>query len=226
MAGFFVSLPKLKNVTVMIKSNFKEWTFDKIDDAFGMRQVFKSQALDEWMAFDYECSDYEKRYIFQLQKTLLLGGDDWNEVELQNKFISPLIVFTEVDNEKFSYFLERELSATVGEYELFGRVDGMIATGFRNPRKPLFCLNEYKRQTDPDGNPQAQALIAMIAAQHFNNSDQILFGSYIVGKFWHFMVMEGKNYSISKSYKADDEEVLDIYRILKGLKYRIEQLTM
>ena len=40
------------------------------------------------------------------------------------------------------------------------------------------------------------------------------------------MVMEGKNYSISKSYKADDEEVLDIYRILKGLKYRIEQLTM
>ena len=210
----------------MIKSNFKEWTFDKIDDAFGMRQVFKSQALDEWMAFEYECSDYEKRYIFQLQKTLLLGGDDWNEVELENKFISPLIVFTEVDNEKFSYFLERELSATVGEYELFGRVDGMIATGFRNPRKPLFCLNEYKRQTDPDGNPQAQALIAMIAAQHSNNSDQILFGSYIVGKFWHFMVMEGKNYSISKSYKADDEEVLDIYRILKGLKYRIEQLTM
>ena len=210
----------------MIRSNFKEWTFDKIDDAFGMRQVFKSQALDEWMAFEYECSEYEKRYIFQLQKTLLLGGDDWNEVELENKFISPLIVFTEVDNEKFSYFLERELSATVGEYELFGRVDGMIATGFRNPRKPFFCLNEYKRQTDPDGNPQAQALIAMIAAQHFNNSDQILFGSYIVGKLWHFMVMEGKNYSISKSYKADDEEVLDIYRILKGLKYRIEQLTM
>ena len=210
----------------MIRSNFKEWTFDKIYDAFGMRQVFKSQALDEWMAFEYECSDYEKRYIFQLQKTLLLGGDDWNEVELENKFISPLIVFTEVDNEKFSYFLERELSATIGEYELYGRVDGMIATGFRNPRKPLFCLNEYRPQTDPDGNPQAQALITMIAAQHFNNSDQILFGSYIVGKFWHFMIMEGKNYSISKSYKADDEEVLDIYRILKGLKYRIEQLTM
>jgi hypothetical protein len=209
----------------MIKSNFREWTFDKIDDAFGTRQVFKNQSLNDWMAFEYECSEYEKRYLLQLQRTLLLGGDDWNEVELENKFISPIIVFTEIDNEKFSYFLERELTAIVGEYEISGRVDGMIATGFRNPRKPFFCLKEYKRQTDPDGNPQAQALIAMIAAQHLNNSDQILYGCYVVGKFWHFMVMEGKQYTISKSYKSDDEEIFDIYRILKGLKHNIELLS-
>jgi hypothetical protein len=37
------------------------------------------------------------------------------------------------------YFLERRLSAIVGDYELSGIVDGMIATGFRDPAIPLFC---------------------------------------------------------------------------------------
>ena len=41
----------------------------------------------------------------------------------------------------------------------------MIATGFRSPKKPYFCLNEYKRGTDPDDDPKGQALIAMLVAQ-------------------------------------------------------------
>ena len=134
------------------KSNFREWTFDKIDDAFDTRKVFQNHTLDTWINEPYTCSDYEKRYLLQLQRMLVLGVNDWNEVELENKFISPLIVFTEIDNEHFCYFLERELAVTTGNYDLSGRVNGMIATGFRNPRKPFSCLNEYKRQTDLDGN--------------------------------------------------------------------------
>ena len=65
-----------------------------------------------------------------------LGVDNWNEAELENKFISPLIVFVGFDNERFAYFLERELRGVVGDYELMGRVDGMIASGFRNPHQP------------------------------------------------------------------------------------------
>ncbi len=208
-----------------IKSNFREWTFDKIDDAFGTRQVFKNQTLDEWINAPYECSDYEKRYLLQLQRTLILGVNDWNEVELENKFISPLIVFTEIDNEHFCYFLERELSVTIGNYDLYGKVDGMIATGFRNPRKPFFCLNEYKRQTDPDGNPQAQALIAMIAVHHLNDAPTPIYGCYVIGKFWHFLILEGKHYAVSKSFSSDDNEIFDVFRILKTLKTRIEMQT-
>ena len=55
--------------------------------------------------------------------------------------------------------MERDLAATIDNYELSGRVDGMIATGFRNPRMPYFCLNEYKKGTDPNGDPRGQALI-------------------------------------------------------------------
>ena len=127
----------------MQRSNFRDWTPDKIDDAFGTIEVRRLPLLEELLAFEYEADDYERRYLSNLSENYLsLGGDDWNEVELENKLISPVIVFSGIESRRFVYFLERELSVTIGEHELSGRVDGMIATGYRNPKVPYFCLNE------------------------------------------------------------------------------------
>ena len=214
----------------MEKKGFREWDLDKIDDAFGTKQVRKLAILEELLSFEYQADDYEIRYLSKLSDTYtVLGGDDWNEVELENKLISPVIVFADIANEKYSYFLERDLSATIGDYELTGRVDGMVATGFRNPKIPYFCLNEYKRQTDPNGNPQAQALIAMLVAQKLNNNnhrsaDQPIFGCYVVGRIWYFMALVGNEYAISKDFSCVDDEMFDIFRILKSLRVQIEKL--
>jgi hypothetical protein len=209
----------------MQKSNFREWTLDKIDDAFGLQQVRRLPILEELLAFEYQADDYEKRYLSNLSESyIVLGGDDWNEVELENKFISPLIVFSDIANQKYSYFLERELATTINEYELSGRVDGMFATGYRNPKVPYFCLNEYKRQTDPDGDPRGQVLIAMLAAQHINDNKKPIFGSYIIGRDWYFTALIGREYAISKDYSCVGNEVFDIHRILKGLKVQIDKL--
>jgi hypothetical protein len=209
----------------MQKSNFKDWTPDKIDDAFGTIEVRRLPLLEELLAFEYEADDYERRYLSNLSENYLsLGGDDWNEVELENKLISPVIVFSGIESRRFVYFLERELSATIGEHELSGRVDGMIATGYRNPKVPYFCLNEYKRQTDPNGNPQGQALIAMLAAQTQNNTLKPIFGCYVIGRIWYFMALVGKEYAISKDFSCVDDEMFDIFRILKGLRVQIEKL--
>ena len=209
----------------MITSNFREWTLDKIDDTFGLQQVRKIPILEELLSFQYQVDDYERRYLTNLGDTYLtLGGDDWNEVELENKFISPMIVFSEISNQKYSYFLERNLTTEIGEYLLSGRVDGMIATGYRNPKVPYFCLNEYKRQTDPDGDPKGQALIAMLVAQQLNDNRKPIFGSYIIGRDWYFMALVGKEYAISKDFSCVADEIFDIYRILKGLSFQIEKL--
>ncbi len=209
----------------MHKSNFKDWTLDKIEDTFSLKQVRKLPVLEELLAFEYQADDYETRYLLHLsEQYVALGGDDWNEVELENKFISPLIVFSDIANEKYSYFLERDLSATIGEYELLGRVDGMIATGFRNPKLPYFCLSEYKRQTDPNGDPRGQALIAMLVAQRLNENQKPIFGSYIIGRDWYFMALVNNDYAISKDFSCVANEIFDIYRILKGLKVQIEKL--
>ena len=208
----------------MKKVNFRDWTLDKIDEAFETVQIVDHPTLTEWLTFDYTVSEYQKHFLMDLQEALLIGVDDWNEVELENKFISPLIVLAKFDNRKMSYFMERELSVILNEYEVSGKVDGMIATGFRSPKKPYFCMNEYKRESDPTGDPRGQALIAMLAVQHLNNAQNIVFGCYIVGKSWRFMVLDKKEYAISKSFSADDDEILDIFRIMKGLREQIDKI--
>ncbi len=207
----------------MIQAGFKEWTLNKLDKAFGTKQVRHLPALDTLLSFPYSCDAYEQRFLEELREQYFLGGDEWNEVELENKFISPLIVFAKIDNEKFAYFLERPLTAVVGEYELSGRVDGMIASGYREPETPFFCLNEYKRQTDPDGNPQGQVLAAMIAARALNNdAAKPVFGCYVIGSTWYFAALEGVKYAISTPLVCTNDGIFDIYRALKSLRENIE----
>ncbi|MCU0445898.1 MAG: hypothetical protein MUE85_13385 [Microscillaceae bacterium] len=206
-----------------MKSNFREWTLDKIEEGFGIKQVRKLEALDELLSYSYEINAFESQYLTELRELYSLGGDDWNEVELENKLISPLIILSKIDNEQFAYFLERELSATIGEYELSGKVDGMIASGFRSPKKPFFCLQEYKRQTDPDGDPRGQCLIAMLTAQHLNQNNQVVYGCYVIGKLWHFLVLQGQEYAISSGLLCSNDEIFAIFRVIKGLKHLIEQ---
>ncbi len=209
----------------MRKSNFREWTLDSIEETFGLVQVRSLPILDELLSYKYEADAYEQRYLTTLQEDYVtLGGDDWNEVELENKFISPLIVFSGIANRKYSYFLEREMSEIINDIELLGKVDGMIATGFRNPKKPYFCLSQYKRGTDPNGDPKGQALIAMLVAQQQNDNKKPVFGSYIIGRNWCFMALVGKEYAISTDFSGANEEIFDIHRILKSLRVQIEKL--
>lgn len=209
----------------MKTSNLRDWTLDSIEQTFGLVQVRSLPILDELLAHKHEADAYEQRYLSGLREDYLtLGGDNWNEVELENKLISPLIVFSGIQNKNFSYFLERELKDTLDDYEISGRVDGMIATGFRNPRKPYFCLSEYKRGTDPNGDPQGQALIAMLMAQHMNDNAKPIFGSYVIGRNWCFMALVGKEYAISTDFSCVDDEIFDIFRIMKSLRIQIEKL--
>ena len=208
----------------MLRYTFRDWNLDKIDESFGLRQVKVLPALDGLLSYEFQPNDHEMMYLKQLQGVFELGGDDWNEVELENKFISPLIVFSGIDNREFSYFLERDMQVIINDIEISGKVDGMIATGFRSPKKPYFCLNEYKKGTDPNGDPKGQALIAMLAAQTLNDADTPIYGCYVIGRHWNFMVLEGKEYAISTDYSCANLEIFDIYRIVKSLKVQIEKI--
>jgi hypothetical protein len=202
----------------MQKSDFSKWDLDKLDATFGLQAVSTHPVLDQWVISPYTLDALEQTVLRNLQQALLLGGDSWNEFELENKFISPLIMLVNFDNRQFAYFVERELRGIVGDYDFAGRVDGMIASGFRNPHQPYFCLSEYKKQRDPEGDPAAQALVAMLVAYHLNEQRQPMYGSYVVGRDWFFMTLVGQQYCISNSYTATKDEIFDIFRILQGLK--------
>jgi hypothetical protein len=211
----------------MKKTNFRDWTIEKVEDVFGLKEIFEDTLLASILSFPYEINEYERKTLLKLQYTYKRrGGEDWNEAELANKFISPLIVFSEMDDNAFNYFLERDLSTIIGDYELTGKVDGMIATGLRSPKKPYFCLQEYKKASDPNGDPRGQLLIAMLVAQSLNQDNKPIYGLYVVGKYWCFVILTGKNYMFSNAFVADKEEIFDIYKILKGLRHEVQQMIL
>ena len=172
----------------MKTATFKQWTLTELDKAFGLKQIWECQLMAQWENQEIEVNDFERTTLINLQKSLIRGGRAWNEVELENKFISPVIMTANIDDEQIGYFLERYLSATVGNYELSGIVDGMIATGFRDPDIPLFCLHEYKRSVDNQGSPDAQVLAAMLVAREKNNNQKPIYGVFVVGLNWNFIV--------------------------------------
>ena len=206
----------------MEKSDFRDWTLTKINKAFGTEELETLDVLEEWLAFEHTCDDYETRALKRIRQVLLMGIDAWNEVEVENKTISPIIELTEIDSRKVSYFLERTLTHTVGNYELTGVVDGMIASGFRDPDAPYFCLSEFKREMG-GGTPSGQALVAMLVAQDLNADGFPVYGCYITGRHWYFIALKGAKYAISKRYSADDDGIFDIFRIMLGLKHLIHQ---
>jgi len=125
-----------------------------------------------------------------------------------------------VDDE-FNAFAQRLLQGVVDGEEMSGYPDGIIAKGNREPEVPYFCLQEYKRERDPDGDPAGQCMAAMLVAQTLNQSEQPIYGSYVLGRNWFFMVLSGKEYAISNSYAITHEQISDIFRILKILKQKI-----
>jgi hypothetical protein len=64
-------------------------------------------------------------------------------------------------------------------------------------------------------------LAAMMLGQLENGTDDPVFGCYVVGRFWFFMVLKGKDYAISREFSAANEDIFDILKILKALRSKI-----
>lgn len=207
----------------MKKITFKDCDLDTLDEAFNLKQIWHCELLEQWKKTEQTINDFEKQTLLNLQSSLIKGGRSWNEVELENKFISPVIMTAAIDDDEMSYFLERPLSAIIGDYELSGIVDGMIASGIRNPHSPYFCMHEYKRNIENQGSPEAQVLAAMLVAREKNNNQLPIYGLFIVGLVWNFMVLSNNQYCISKNYNADDKQIFTIFKMLKSLKQIVKK---
>ena len=209
---------------------FRQCTATLLDRLFDLRQTFASPSLDRWLQAELDLSATEKIILANYQSLLTINRDAWNEQELALHFIGPilgLVHFTEPY--RFNLFAERRISARVGsptgEVELSGEPDGLIATGYREPEAPFFAFTAYKRQLDPIGDPAGQTLAAMLVAQVLNQHQQAIYGAYVVGSDWRFMVLEGRHYTISRDYSAVTAELFEIFRILKALKAIVMQQT-
>ncbi len=199
---------------------FSKCTKELLKETFGLHQIWENAKLEQWLqqAKTIDLEDFEIKLLNQLKDTLLRRGDDWNEFELNEYFIGPIIALVNFNTEYFSVFAERTLEAEIGEYKLTGKPDLMIAKGESFPKIPYFCFSEYKKQIAPEGNPVYQALGEMLAARELNPHPHPIYGVGVMGKLWHFLILHGQEYCVSKSFATDDEEIFDVVKILKALK--------
>ena len=89
----------------------------------------------------------------------------------------------------------------------------------------MFAFTEYKRELDPNGDPVGQTLATMLVEQALNDSQDPLYGAYVIGSDWHFMVLDAHHYAVSRDYSALSDEIFAILRILKALKQIVMKLT-
>jgi len=202
------------------KRLFSDWTKEELEETFALTRVFQHPLLDAWFeqSHTFELTVFEQELLADLQSALFENIDAWNEAELSGYFIGPILTFVKFNTPDFKIFSERPLSGIVGDYELSGAPDAIIASGHYSPKIPYFCFHEYKKENEPKGDPAAQALAAMLVAQTLNPHTHPVYGLYVVGKLWQFMVLQEREYAISKGFLADDEMICDIFKMLKALK--------
>lgn len=202
--------------------SFENWTQEEVETTFGIEELDALPLLEEWISADIQANEHEKYVLEKMKKHLLNRVDSWNEDELKLFFIGPLVELADIDSPLFKAFTQRSFSTTINGIEIGGKVDFVIAKGKQKPITPFFCLHEYKQENRRDNDPLGQVLIAMVAAQHLNEAEMPILGAYISGRMWFFVVLQDKKYAHSNAFNASDEDIFQIFSILKKSKLLVE----
>ncbi len=180
--------------------SFEQWEYEEIESTFGLKVIDQSDLLTEWLSATVNIPESTRQELQKLQKSLLKHVNAWNEDELKFFFISQVVNLVGFQQEKYNSFTQRKLSAKIGDMEISGIVDFMVATGMQHPRNPFFFLHEYKQERKRDNDPLGQLLIAMLAAQARNKQAFPIYGTYIIGRNWFFVLLNGQEYAVSDEF--------------------------
>ncbi|MGL4363725.1 MAG: hypothetical protein ACRCSB_00795 [Bacteroidales bacterium] len=208
--------------THIIMATFGSFTFDVVEKKFNINEVKTLPRLTEWLSSQHQKGDKIDFFLDDLKNHLLDKANIWNEDELKMFFIGPLIEASKIGTKQFQPFTQRFLHAVINGEEISGRVDFMVATGRRLPEQPYFCIHEYKQETDKEGDPLGQVLIAMVAAQALNEKKFPILGAYVIGRFWFFVVLDGQEYAKSAAFDAASEAIFQLFAILQKSKEIIQ----
>ena len=205
------------------KNKQKKYSEAELIKLFGlMRTKEYTPLMREWLSLSLPgLTGLEKELFEEIHESVVERIDGWREEELKMNFIAFVLKLGHFNsNEKVSGYYGRIISADIDGQFLKVKTDFMLAKGILDmPEKPYFHFQEYKKQKDPYGDPTAQLIEAMLIAQELNQNKKPIYGAYIIGKFWDFVVLQGREYCISKSYDCTEkEDLLQIIGILRKFK--------
>lgn len=204
---------------------FVQWQHQEIEFTFGVKRVQNHPTLNAWLTSLPPLSELEKTTADKLHYRLEIYVDQWNEEDLKMYFISQLINLVEFHQETYRAFFDCTLKTELQGKAIAGRVDCVLGRGLQFPLKPLFFLQEYKPQKNPSGDPLGQLLAAMLSAQQLNKeAESPLYGCYIIGRLWFFVVLQEKEYTISHAFDvANVHQLKELIGILRKVRVMYEE---
>ena len=215
---------------------FRDWKFEEVELTFGIEQVFEHPLLTDWLSAVNQPNEEESRTLEKLRDKLARAINTYNEEELKVFFIGPLFSLISFEKHGMRPFMDRPFSFEYGQDEegntlvTAGRIDWLLAKGRQDPREPRVFLHEYKREVEATGDPLGQLLIAMVGAQRGyaqrQNIDPIpLYGCYVLGRNWFFVVLDGAQYAVSDALVATQDDIFRIYSAMHEVQRRVEALV-
>ncbi len=205
--------------------SFETWSFEDVELTFNIEKNKHSELLNNWLSSSISIKEMYKLFVDELEENLYDNVDAWNEDELKMQFIAPFLKVVNFTTNRYKPFSQRSLTLNTDKIETSGLVDMMIATGKVRPREPFFFLHEYKQQHPSKKNdPLGQLLIAMVAAQNKNANTHPIYGVVVEGRYWYFVVLNDKEYAVSRGFDASGNDIYQIYAILCKVKDYIEEI--
>ncbi len=213
---------------------FKKIPFDLaiIAELFDLRRDKECTELGKWLSSSFELDELENLLLERIYQEMKVSSDYLNEEELKIRLIAPLFEIANIDEEnKIRVFYERPLSQIVSiknqEYKLSVICNCMIASSsiFKTPKIPYFFLQEFKKAKGEKSDPEAQMLLAMLAARKSNedlegnNGKTPVYGGFLIGSVWRLAVLVENDYCTSRQFFATEKnDLLNIIYALQNLK--------
>lgn len=208
----------------MEKKRFRDIKERDLQKKWGISAVPRLKALEDWLAQQPTIPAAEKLQLEQLRAELEQDALNWREEDLKMMFISPLLRLADLKNHQFRPFFDPKLSGEIKDVQLSGKVDMVVATGGRDPEQPFFFFHEYKPELEATADPRGQLLSAMILGQSKNEQKFPIYGCFVVGQIWYFVVLDHTSYAISTPFFATrSEDIIAIFGMLKQAKVYIER---
>ena len=202
---------------------FRFATLKKLMQVVEIEEIVNYDKFKNWFNYKYDISEQETSFFSELIKTHIIYLSSYNEISLTIKFIGPILNKVKFITKKFKDWYGYKMESKLNNYTLKGEPDLIIATGIDEPEIPYFFLQEYKKTINSTGNPKYQVLAEMLAAISLNKSN-IIRGSYIIGQYWKFIILEklengSYEYFISESFDSLKlKDLIQIYINLQAVK--------
>lgn len=207
-----------------VSSDSITWTEGLILKTFGLNRILEGYPLlQAWLTVENNLVAEDIQQLEKRRMKLLKSVNGWNEETLKMKFIAFILDMVDYDTDDFEGVFEAEMKGVVQGHKLSVVADYALAKVTLDLiEQPYFYFHEYKpRKKSKD--PIAQVLVAMLIAQQKNEFKRPLYGCAIIGEYWYFMILNGKEYAISDGYiaaKSDDlKAILLILRKFKDILF-------